>query len=148
MQVILLKQVLKLGNRGDVKDVAAGFFRNFLLPRGLAKPATPAGLAQAERMREAAALRAAERSEEFTNVLHAIKQEPIVVLRKANEEGHLFGSVSEKAIADVLRSKGYGVEDRHVALEVPIKSLGAHSVLLQFNEDIKDTISIEVEREE
>jgi len=147
MQVILLKQVNKLGGAGDVKDVADGFFRNFLMPRGLARPVTPAGLVQAERMRAAAAQYTVRNKEKYAKMLEAIKKEPLQVLRKANEEGHLFGSVSEQDITAVLSEKGFEVEERHVVLESPIKTLGTHSVLLRFDEEIQGTISIAVERE-
>ena len=148
MQVILLKHISGVGNPGEIKNVADGYFRNFLLPRALAKPATPASVKEAERIKEAAALKAARSREDFAKLLAAVQEETFAIARKANEEGHLFGSVTEKDIAEIVREKGYHVGEEHIRLESPLKTLGIHTIQLQFDHDLKGPISLTVERGE
>lgn len=148
MKVILLRQIPNVGGIGDVKDVANGFFRNFLLPRGLAKPATPAGLKEAEYMRKAATMRLTRSKDDFRKLLEAVKNEQLVIVRKANEEGHLFGSVTEKDIATSLSQKGYHVEERNIQLDSPLKALGMYPVVLQFDKDLQGSVSLAIERGE
>ena len=147
MQIILQKQVEKLGNAGDVKDVAAGYFRNFLFPQRLAQMATPVGLKTAEHIRARATQQETKDREAFQVLLDALQKEHIVMLRKATDEGHLFGSVSETDIAESFAAKGYKLDKKHISLEVHIKELGTYPVTLQFDESLKGSISITVERE-
>src|SRR3989338_4973528 len=102
MQIVLLKQVEKLGHPGDVKDVSAGYFRNFLFPRGFAELATAGSLEKAERMRVRMFQQITKEKETFSALVDALQKEHIVLLRKATQEGHLFGSVSEADIASAL----------------------------------------------
>lgn len=147
MQVILLKQIDTLGQVGDIRDVADGYFRNFLFPRGLAESATPAGLQKAEHMRQRAAEKYAKDKDEFLARIARLQQERLVVLRKATDEGHLFGSVNEQDIAEILAPKGYQIDETHIRLSEPIKELGTYSISLLFDKTITGTISIVVERE-
>ncbi|TSC80895.1 MAG: large subunit ribosomal protein L9 [Parcubacteria group bacterium Gr01-1014_29] len=146
MQIILLKQVDNLGGVGDIKDVAAGFFRNFLMPRGLAKPATPAGIKEVEVLRARAALQDAKDREHFLKILDALKNEHLVVFRKATPEGHLFGSVTEHDVAELLSKKGYADLEKYIRLEDHIKALGTYSVVLQFDQDSHGSLLLAVER--
>ncbi len=147
MQIILLKQVQKLGNRGDVKDVSAGYFRNFLFPRGLAELATNTRLKRAELMRAETAKQQVKDRQAFLALLKALEKEKIILLRKATNEGRLFGSVTQEDIQDALAQKGYKLDQKYIHLETHIKELGAYSVLLKFDEAITGSISITVERE-
>lgn len=147
MQVILRKQVEKLGHAGDVKDVSAGYFRNFLFPRGLADMATFAGLQQAERTRAAMAQKQAEDQDAFMVLLTKLQKESITLSRKATDEGHLFGSVTEEDIMTALKDKGYSFEEKQIVLETHIKELGTYPVVLKYNEAITGAISITVERD-
>lgn len=146
MQVILQKQVDNLGGVGDIKDVAAGFFRNFLMPRGLAKPATPAGIKEVEVLRARVALQDTKDREHFLKILDALKNEHFIILRKATPEGHLFGSVTEHDVAELFTQKGYAVLEKHIRLEDHIKALGAYSVVLQFDQDTYGSVLLAVER--
>lgn len=147
MQVILLKQIDTLGHVGDVKDVTDGYFRNFLFPRGLAQLATPAGLQQAERMRTRALKKRTTDKDEFLQLIGTLQKEHLGVLRKATDEGHLFGSVSEHDIMEILAAKGYRIDEKQISIEAPIKELGTYPILLKFDEGITGTISVTVERE-
>lgn len=146
MQVILQKQVDNLGGAGDIKDVAAGFFRNFLMPRRLAKLATPTGIKEVEVLRARVALQNAKDREHFLKILDVLKNEHLVVLRKATPEGHLFGSVTEHDVSELLSQKGYAVLEKYIHLEDHIKALGTYSILLQFDQDLQGPVLLAVER--
>lgn len=146
MQVVLLKQINHIGNTGDIKNVADGYFRNFLLPRGFAKLATPASIKEAQNFKNAAALRIIQSKEEFKKLLEIVQKEEFLITRKANEEGHLFGSVTEKDIKELLQEKGYIIQEGYIKLEAPLKSVGSYPVLLLFDKDLQGFISIKVER--
>ncbi len=147
MQIILRKQVEKLGQAGDVKDVSSGYFRNFLFPRALAQLATVAGLEQAKRVRVDTAHRQIKEREMFIAHVDALQKEHVMILRKATNEGHLFGSVGEGDIASALAEKGHVFDEKHIHLETHIKELGTYPVTLKFDETITGTISITVERD-
>jgi large subunit ribosomal protein L9 len=137
MQVILLKDVEKLGLRGDVVDVARGYARNFLLPRRLAELATPARVKELERVEAQRALheaRSAEQAQEIAEVLGT------TVLRfevKSGPTGSLFGSVTPSDIADeIWRTRKIRVDRRKVATD-PIKRIGRFTIPIVVFEDVE-----------
>ena len=148
MQVIIQKQVDKLGQPGDVKDVSAGYFRNYLFPRGLAEMATAAGLRNAEHIRARVMERQAKDRESFRAVAEAIQKDQWTILRKATDEGHLFGSVSEQDIAGLLAKKGYKLDEKFICIETHIKELGTYPITLKFDELLTGTFSLAVERDQ
>ena len=138
MEVILLSDVEKVGLRGDVVDVARGYARNFLLPRRLAEPATPARVAElrrrdAERARHEA--RTAEQAQEIAELLGK------TVLRfdvKAGPTGALFGSVTPTDVADELwRTRKVRVDRRKIDLPDPIKGIGRYQVPIDVFTDVR-----------
>jgi large subunit ribosomal protein L9 len=136
-QAILLKDVDPLGGRGDVIDVAPGYLRNYLVPRKLAQPATPASIADAERRREAAeraAVEAAERAEETAALL---RKTVLTISHQAGDDGRLFGSVTAQEIADAVRqARGVKLDRRRVRLDEPIRSTGTHMVTVEVQEGV------------
>ena len=137
MQVILLKDVEKLGLRGDVVDVARGYARNYLLPRKLAENATPARVAEIERVDAARAkheARSAEQAQEIAEVLGK------TVLRfevKAGPTGSLFGSVTPSDVADeIWRVRKIRVDRRKVGID-PLKRIGRFSVPIELFQDVQ-----------
>lgn len=147
MKVVLLKNVDKVGKAGDIVNVADGFFRNLLLPKKLAKIATPAAQKEAATIRARAEEEAKKSREEVSTLLEKAKGEQFLIQKKANEEGHLFGSVTEQDILEVLKQKGYtGLEEDHIRIEAPIKTLGAHNVTLRFSQGLEGVITITVEK--
>src|SRR5919106_5023185 len=137
MQVILLKDVEKLGLRGDVVDVARGYARNFLLPRRLAEVATPARVKELERVEAQRALheaRSAEQAHEIADVLGK------TVLRfevKSGPTGSLFGSVTPSDIADeIWRTRKIRVDRRKIGAD-PIKRIGRFTIPIQVFEDVE-----------
>ncbi len=145
MKLLLRSDVEGVGKRGDIVDVADGYARNFLVPRGMAVTAGPGIEAQAERMRKARALKdAADRSsaEEIARVLVAAT---ITIPARAGEEGKLFGSVTSAEIVDAVKAQtGAELDRKHIVLPEPLKSLGAHSVTARLHSDVQFALNIEV----
>lgn len=147
MKVILLKNVDKVGKAGEVVNVADGFFRNLLAPKHLAKVATRATEREAATIRERAAEEAKKSQAEAMALLDKAKTETFVVKKKANELGHLFGSVTEQDILETMRQAGHkDVQEEHIRIETPIKTLGAHSVMLHFSPELEGAIAVNVEQ--
>lgn len=128
-QAILLEDVETLGEAGEAVDVSPGYLRNYLVPRKLAQPATPASLEEAQRRREAAeraAREAAERAEETAALL---SKTVLTISHRAGEDGKLYGSVTGKEIAEAIAdARGIRVDRRKIALEDPIREIGTYMV--------------------
>ena len=143
MQVILTKDVEKIGRRGDIVDVSRGYVRNFLTPRGLAEVATPSKMEEARRSMEEAEereQRLAERSEEIAATLN---KTVITIEARTGEDERLFGSVTAGNIAEsIQKARDLRVDRRRVILEEPIKSLGTHQVTVQVHGDVQATVKV------
>jgi len=128
-QAILLQDVDPLGERGAVVDVSAGYLRNYLLPRKLAEPATPASIKAAERRREAAE-RAVQEAENRARESAALLGRTVLTIpQQAGDDGRLFGSVTTQDIADAIRdARGIRVDRRKIHLEDPIRHIGTYMV--------------------
>ncbi len=144
MKVLLCEDIDKLGWLGDVVEVNNGYARNYLLPQGLAKVANEAGIrAIAEEKTRRAEQRRLE-GKQLEEAVKAIEGAEAVVAAKANELGHLFGSVNERQIAANLREQGFEVRDEIVQLPEHIKEIGTHSVTLKFRDDLTATVNVVV----
>lgn len=144
MKVLLVEDIEKLGWLGDVVDVKDGYARNYLLPHGLAQPATEDNI---KAIADEKAKRAEERLHERQRMEKAAQEvdgAEAVIAEKANEQGHLFGSVTEKAIAQNLRDQGFIVADKVVKIAEHIKEIGTYDVMLKFAEDIQATVKVTV----
>jgi large subunit ribosomal protein L9 len=132
MQAILLTEVEGLGEAGTVVNVARGYMRNFLLPRGMAEVATPARIAEVQRReeaRKAAAIRAVEQSKELVDLL----SRTILTLKaKAGDDGRLFGSITSADVATAIKeARGVNVDRRSITVEPPIRAVGTYSVPIE-----------------
>ena len=148
MKVLLCEDIDKLGWLGDVVDVNEGYARNYLLPQRLAKPATEAAI---RAIAEEKAKRAEQRKlagRRLQAAAEAVDGAEAVVAAKANEQGHLFGSVTARQIAANLRSQGFEVADEIVQLTEHIKQVGTHAVTLKFAADATATVNVVVVREQ
>ena len=117
-QAILLKDVEQLGERGDVIDVSPGYLRNFLVPRKLAQPATPAAIAESQRRREAAERAAAEAAAKAEETAALLRKTVLTISHQAGDDGRLFGSVTSQEIVDAIRqARGVRLDKRRVQLE-------------------------------
>jgi len=144
MKVLLCEDIDRLGWLGDVVEVKTGYARNYLLPQGLAKIANEASIRS---IAEEKARRAEQRKldgKRLEEAVKAIEGAEAVVAAKANEQGHLFGSVNERQIAANLREQGFEVRDEIVQLPEHIKEIGTHSVTLKFRDDLTATINVVV----
>jgi large subunit ribosomal protein L9 len=148
MKVLLCEDIDKLGWLGDVVEVKTGYARNYLIPQGLATVANEASI---QAIAEERARRAEQRRLEgkrLEEAVKAIEGAEAVVAARANELGHLFGSVTEKHIAANLRAQGFDVRDDIVYLPEHIKEIGTHSVTLKFREDLTATVNVVVVRDQ
>jgi large subunit ribosomal protein L9 len=136
-QAILLKDVETLGERGDVIDVAAGYLRNFLVPRRLAQPATPAAIAEAQRRRAAAERAATEAAAQAEETASLLRKTVLTISHQAGDDGRLFGSVTAQEIADAIRqARGVRLDKRRVQLKEPIRTTGSHMVTVEVADDV------------
>jgi large subunit ribosomal protein L9 len=129
MQAILLTEVEGLGEAGTVVNVARGYMRNFLLPRGMAEVATPARIAEVQR-REEQRRRAEQRAVEQSKELVELLGRTILTLKaKAGDDGRLFGSITSADVATAIKeARGVTVDRRHITVEPPIRAVGTYSV--------------------
>ena len=148
MEVMLLKDVYKLGRAGDVKRVANGYGRNFLIPQGLATMATPGALTQSDRIRASAEEERARLNHELTAVFEVLNGLQLNFPVKAGETGKLYGSVTTQMISEaIMENKGIEVDRTQIVSE-PIRSLGVHPVKARLTVDLIAEIEIVVHREE
>jgi large subunit ribosomal protein L9 len=136
-QAILLRDVETLGERGDVIDVSSGYLRNYLLPRKLAQPATPASIAEAQRRQEVAERSAAEASERAEETAALLRKTVLTIEHRAGDDGRLFGSVTAQEIVEAVRqARNLKLDKRRVQLPEPIRTTGTHMVTVEVSEGV------------
>ncbi len=147
MKVLLIKDVYKLGHAGDVKRVADGYGRNFLIPQGLALLATAGAMKNAESIRTQANTRRAELNNEMGSVAAKLADLVLTFTSKAGETGKLYGSITTQNIAEAITKKT-GVElDKRTIDAQPIRNLGEHKIHVRLTVDLIPTIKVMVYRE-
>ena len=146
MEVILLERIGKLGQMGDVVRVKDGFARNFLLPRGKALRATADNKKRFEEMKSDLQARNLEMKGEAGKIGSKLNGKTYVVLRQASESGQLFGSVSTRDIAALIKADGAEVERSQIALNAPIKTIGQYKVPLALHPEVEVGITVTVAR--
>lgn len=147
MKVLLVKDVYKLGRAGDVKKVADGYGRNYLLPQGLAVLATPGALSQVEHIRTQAAATRESLNQELSGVAAKLKDMVLAFPARAGETGKLYGSITPQMIAEAIKAKT-GVElDRRQLDAQPIRTLGEHKVHVRLTVDLIPEVLVIVHRE-
>lgn len=145
MKLILLEDVKDLGGRGEVVDVADGYGRNYLVPKGKAVKATPGALAQAEAMKQAR-LDAERKALEEAQVLESnLTGTRIVVAARSGDEGRLFGSIGDGDVVEAIKKfTGVDVERKIVSIPEPIKEIGLHEVALNPHPEVTFTVTLDV----
>jgi large subunit ribosomal protein L9 len=147
MKVILMTDVPALGHRGETRDVANGYARNFLLPRKLAVPATPANLKNVEHLKRQR-VREEHRALEVAKVTATrIEALTLAVAARASDDGRLYGSVSAQDVVEFLEKHKVPVEKRRVQLDEPIKALGDYKVPIRLHGDVTATLTVSVTAE-
>ena len=148
MKVILRADVERVGHKGDVIDVADGFARNYLVPKGLAMAATNGAIAQAAAMRRSRDVKDARDREAAENVARRLVAAVIRIPMRAGGEGRLFGSVTAAGlVAAVKEQTGIEIDRRRLPLDEPIRSLGVHEVPVRLHADVEFRITLEVVRQ-
>jgi large subunit ribosomal protein L9 len=148
VKILLCEDIKGLGWLGDVVEVSTGYARNYLLPAGLASPATEANLRSLAKEREARAKARQRDRGRLEEIAATVDGAEAVVAAKANEQGVLFGSVSPKQIAANLRAQGFEVANEMVQLSEHIKQVGTHSVTVEFDKDLTTTVNVVVVAEQ
>lgn len=148
MEIILREDVDKLGSRGQVVKVAAGYARNYLLPKRLAVPATEANKKIVEQERQAHVRREAKLEADASELAKLLNGVTVTIAQKAGEQDQLFGSVTAKDISEALEKQNYTVDRRKIQLGEPIRSLGEHKVPVRLHRSVAAEITVNVIREE
>jgi len=144
MEVILREHVDNLGSRGDVVKVAAGYARNYLLPRNLALAVTESNKRQIERERKLAEARDAEEKSGAEAVAQRVMALDIEIARRVGENDTMYGSVTSADIAAALAAKGFEVDKRKIQLGDAIKSLGEHTVAVKVHREVTAQVKVKV----
>ncbi len=147
MKVLLIKDVFKLGRAGDVKKVADGYGRNYLIPQGLAILATPGALKQVGRIKSQAEIRRAAQNEELSGLAEQLDGMVLTFPARAGEMGKLYGSITTQNIADAIaKETRYEIKRQQIDVQ-PVRMLGEHTVRIRLTMDLIPEIKIIVYRE-
>jgi len=144
MQVILKKDIPKLGKAGDIVKVKDGFARNYLLPKGLAILANQKNLKALEKERRIILAKAERERKKAQSIAERLQGQTITLYRRVVEEGRLYGSVSALDIVKALEERGIEIDKNQVLLEEPIKSIGVYEVKIKVGADLSVPIKVEV----
>jgi large subunit ribosomal protein L9 len=148
MDVILREDIDKVGIRGQVVKVAAGYARNFLLPKKLAVAATDSNKKIIEQERQAHLRKEAKLQVEAQDLSKMLTGVTITIVQKAGENDQLFGSVTSKDVGDGLAAKGFTIDRRKIQLDEPIKQLGEFKVPVRLHKDVTAEVTVIVAKEE
>ena len=147
MKVLLIKDVYKLGRAGDVKKVADGYGRNFLLPQKMAVLATPGAIKTSEHIRTKAAEKRIILNEEMSVVAKALEKVQLTFGARAGETGKLYGSITSQEVVDALQKKtGYAIKRQQLDMQ-PLRTLGEHTVRIRLTMDMIPEIKVTVYHE-
>jgi large subunit ribosomal protein L9 len=147
MKVLLVKDVYKLGRAGDIKKVADGYGRNFLIPQGLAVLATAGALKQVEKIRSTAEVRRTEQNSELKDLASHINGVTLIFGAKAGETGKLYGSITTQDVATAIQEKTrYEVKKQQIDMQ-PIRNLGEYTAHVRLTMDLVPEVKIIVHRE-
>ena len=147
MQIILLENIEGLGRKGDQVKVSEGYGRNHLLPFRKALAATPDALSRLDAMKKKFAVEEAKIVATLQGVAGKLEGQKIELTMRATPEGHLFGSVSARVLADALKEKGHDVAERDIRIKEPIKTVGTYAVGIHLHADVKIGITVVVDAE-
>jgi len=147
MQVILRKEVEKLGAEGELVKVKDGYTRNYLIPRGFAMRATEGKVRAIDTEKKQKAFKIERERKSARDLASNLEQLALVMKAKAGDEGRLFGTVTNQMIADALKAKGFEVDRRNIEIESQIKQVGLHAVKVKLYSDVFVNMNIQVDAE-
>ena len=148
MEIILREDIDKLGQRGQMVKVAAGYARNYLLPRRLAVAATESNKKIVEQERQAHLRREVKVVTEAQDLGKMMGAVTVTIAQKAGENDHLFGSVTTADIAAALEKQGYTIDRKKIQLDEPIKMLGEYKVAVRLHKDVTVDVPVHVVKED
>lgn len=145
MKIILQREVEKLGTPGEVVEVADGYARNYLLPRGMAIPATRGAVKHSERLKLAHEDHVRKEIVVAEGFAAELRSSPIRLAWQAGEDGKLFGSITAQHVAEELsKAVGRDVDRKKIHLDEPIRSVGTHEVRVHLHPEVNATVVVEV----
>jgi large subunit ribosomal protein L9 len=145
MKVLFKKDVTDVAKAGQVKDVADGYARNFLIPRGLAVAATTAALKQVAELQAIAARHAAEEEHVARALKERLEAQPIVVQAKAGAQGRLYGSVTTADVASAIQKQlGATLDRRDLEIAEPVRQIGSYQVAARLHRAVSANVTVEV----
>ena len=146
MRVILKHEVPNLGEAGEIVSVANGYGRNYLIPRGLAIPASEGSVKQAEHQKKVAEAIRRKQLSGAQKLAESLEGTAVSIRREAGEDEKLFGSVTNRDIAEALAAEGIEVDKRSIKLDEPIKSIGLYTVQVRLHRDVTANVRVYVIR--
>ena len=144
MKVILREDVRNIGSMGQIIDVADGFGRNYLVPRGLAVEANTKNIKSLEHEKKVIQEKAKKIRNQAQDLAGKISNTTLVIKAKAGEEGKLFGSVTTMDIAEQLKKEGFDIDKKKISMEEPIKRIGSHAVKIKIHPEIATEVKVQV----
>jgi large subunit ribosomal protein L9 len=148
MKVVFLQSVSNKYKPGEIKEIADGYARNFLLPRGLAAPATPAAIKEAKARADEYARRQTKKHDELKELAQRIEGREIHFKAKAGEKQKLHGSITTADIAkEITKLAETEIDKKKIVLESPLKQLGSHEVIVIFEKDIEAKVIVIIEED-
>jgi large subunit ribosomal protein L9 len=148
MKIILRQDVENVGRKGDIVNVAAGYGRNYLIPRKLGIEVTASNVKMVEIERQALKKKVEQERRSFQDLIQRLNEVTLSFTRKAGEKDHIFGSVSAADIKDELDKLGFEVDKKKIALDEPLKRLGNYTVPVKVFHDDKAEIKVAIVKEE
>ncbi len=142
VELLLLETVENLGLVGDVVKVKTGYARNYLLPHGVAEPPSPSKIEQLKEQRARAQAELAALRTQREKIIQELTDANVTLERSCNDQGSLYGSVTQRDISDALMGAGYGVDVHAVRLSHPIRHIGSYPVPIQFDKDLRVEVSL------
>jgi large subunit ribosomal protein L9 len=147
MKVILTADLPHVGNVGQIVEVANGYGRNYLLPHGLAIPATPANERSLAQQQKARLVRQAKSKAEAAALASQLQALSLSISKKTGEGDRLYGSVTSMDIADLLKRRGIALDRRRIVLDTPLKTLGTHKVPIRLHPEVVAEVEVAVTKE-
>ncbi|WP_410770144.1 50S ribosomal protein L9 [Fontibacillus sp. BL9] len=147
MKVIFLKDVKGQGKKGEIKEVSEGYAQNFLMPRGLVRPATDGNVKTLEHQTAAEVKRKEKEKEEAQALGKKLEEMTVTLKAKAGEGGRLFGAITSKQVAEALEKAGVKIDKRKIEMHDPIRTLGVTQVPVKLHPEVKSTFKVQVTEE-
>lgn len=147
MKVIFLQDVKGQGKKGEIKNVSEGYAQNFLIPRGLVRPATEGNVKTLEQQTAAELKRKEKEKEEAIELGKKLEEVTVTLKAKAGEGGRLFGAITSKQVAEALEKTGIKIDKRKIEMHEPIRTLGVTQVPVKLHPEVKSTFKVQVTEE-